>query len=194
MIIMGLDPAQLRDWSALAVVDMQIKQLDSGKGRAEYSLLAMGRKQGLPYDQIVDWAAGTWRRPEFNTREPPEFILDSTGVGIAVKDMLKTKGVPVRAVTITAGEVMTRAGSIIHLGKARLIGTFLAAFDSGKVRINPSMPIWEALQQELLNYRAEISAQGRAKFEAAEGEHDDLLFSLALAVWYGEEIKRGNKL
>jgi hypothetical protein len=56
------------------------------------------------------------------------------------------------------------------------------------------MPIWPALEKEMLSFRAEMSAQGNAKFEAAPGEHDDMLFSLALAVWYGEEIKRGGKL
>ena len=78
--------------------------------------------------------------------------------------------------------------------KARLIGTFLGAFDAGKVHVNPNMPIWPALEKEMLGYRAEMSAQGRAKFEACEGEHDDMLFSLAMAVWYGEEVKRGKRL
>ena len=194
--IISLDPAQLRDWSALAVVDM--KYVASGplgrSGRFEYDLVAMARKQGLPYDQIVDWVVRTLRKPEFNRNQPPEFLLDSTGVGVAVADMLRAKGVRMKAVTITAGEAFSRQGPIYHVGKARLIGTFLGAFDSGKVRVNPNMPIWPALEKELLGFRAEMSAQGRAKFEAEPGENDDMLFALALCVWYGEEVKRGKRL
>ena len=187
--ILSLDPAQLRDWSALSAINMQYRG-----GRMIYDLVGMNRKQGLPYDQIVDWAVKTINRSEFNRDQPPEFVLDATGVGVAVNDMLKAKGVRAKAVTITVGEAYSRVGSLIHIGKARLIGTFLGAFDSGKVRVNPNMPIWPQLEREMLGFRAEMSAQGRAKFEAEQGEHDDMLFSLAMAVWYGEEVLRGKRL
>jgi hypothetical protein len=189
--ILALDPAQLRDWSALAAVDMQYRPTEKRFG---YDLVAMNRKQGLPYDQIVEWVAKTLKNPAFNQKQPPEFILDSTGVGVAVRDMLRAKGVRLKAVTITAGESMTRQGSIIHLGKARLIGKFLGAFDAGKVRVNPNMPIWPDVEREMLSFRAEMSAQGRVKMEAEQGENDDMLFALALCVWYGEEIMKGGKL
>ncbi len=190
-IIIALDPAQLRDWSALAVVDMQYKTTEK---RFEYDLVAMGRKQGLPYDQIVDWVIRTLKRPEFNRAQPPEFLLDATGVGVAVRDMLKAKGVRAKAVTITSGETLSRQGANIHLGKARLIGKFLGAFDAGKVHVNPNMPIWPQVEREMLSFRAEMSSQGRVKLEAEPGENDDMLFALAMTVWYGEEILRGGKL
>ena len=189
--IISLDPAQLRDWSALAVVDMHYQP---DKKRFGYSLVAMARKQGLPYDQIVDWVARIYHKPEFNADVPPELVIDSTGVGVAVRDMLLAKGLRPKAITITAGEAYSQVGSSFHVGKARLIGTFLGAFDGGKVAVNPSMPIWPQLEKEMLAYRAEISAQGRAKFEAEEGEHDDMIFALAQAIWYGEEVKRGKRL
>lgn len=190
-ILIALDPAQLRDWSALAVVDMQYKPAAK---RFEYDLIAMGRKQGLPYDQIVDWVIRTLKRPEFNRAQPPEFLLDATGVGVAVRDMLAAKGVRMKAVTITAGEAFSRQGPIYHVGKARLIGKFLGAFDAGKVHVNPNMPIWPQVEREMLSFRAEMSSQGRVKLEAEPGENDDMLFALAMTVWYGEEILRGGKL
>lgn len=186
--ILSLDPAQLRDWSALCAVDMQYNQ---AQRRFHYNLVAMNRKQGLPYDQIVEWVARTIKNPAFNAKQPPEFLLDATGVGVAVKDMLRSKGVKPKAITITAGETLTRVGPEIHLGKARLIGKFLGAFDAGKVHVNPNMPIWPQVEKEMLSFRAEMSAQGRVKLEAEPGENDDMLFALAMAVWYGEEILRG---
>ncbi len=189
--IQSLDPAQLRDWSALCALKMYYEEK---RKRMEYDLVAMNRKQGLPYDQIVSWAVDTYKKPVFWAGLPPKFVLDSTGVGVAVRDMMRSKGVPVVAVTITAGEAITRQGPIIHVGKARMIGKFLGAFDAGKVHVNPNMPIWPKVEHEMLSFRAEMSAQGRAKFEAEEGEHDDMLFALAQGVWYGEEILRGGKL
>jgi hypothetical protein len=189
--ILGLDPAQLRDWSALAAVDMQYM---AEQKRCGYNLVAMNRKQGLPYDQIVDWVVKALKNPAFNKERPPEFVLDATGVGVAVNDMFRAKGIRAKAVTITAGNGLNREGYIFHLGKARLIGKFLGAFDAGKVHVNPNMPIWPQVEREMLSFRAEMSAQGRVKMEAEQGEHDDLLFALALCVWYGEEILRGGKL
>ncbi len=189
--IISLDPAQLRDWSAVAVVDMQYRP---DTRRFGYSLIAMARKQGLPYDQIVDWVSRIYHKPEFNQQQPPDLVVDSTGVGVAVVDMLHTRGLRLKAVTITSGESFSQQGSAFHVGKARLIGTFLGAFDGGKVNVNPNMPIWPQLEKEMLSYRAEISAQGRAKFEAEQGENDDMLFALAMAVWYGEEVRRGKRL
>ncbi|MCK9569672.1 hypothetical protein M0R72_12085 [Candidatus Pacearchaeota archaeon] len=189
--ILALDPAQLRDWSALAAIDMQYKV---ERKRFEYSLVAMNRKQALPYDQIVDWVIKALKNPAFNTHSPPEFVLDATGVGVAVNDMFRAKHIRTKAVTITVGNGLNREGSIIHLGKARLVGKFLGAFDAGKVHVNPDMPIWPAVEREMLSFRAEMSAQGRVKLEAEQGEHDDMLFALALCIWYGEEILRGGKL
>lgn len=194
LFVISLDPAQLKDWSAISVVKMYYAELTE---RFEYDLVAMARKQGLPYDKIVDWARDVYKKPAFNKGnggKPPFFVTDATGVGVAVNDMLHTGGIWTYAVTITQGESKTGGGYRYHVGKARLIGKFLGAFDSGKVHINPNMPIWPLLEKEMLAYRAEMSSQGRAKFEAEEGQHDDMIFSLAQNIWFCEEVLRGAKL
>jgi hypothetical protein len=186
--IIALDPAQLRDWSALAVVKMDYV---AARERMEYALVALARKQGLPYDKIVDWAVDAWKKPVFwnGCDDDPAFVLDATGVGVAIRDMLIHKNLNPESVMITAGEAYRRE-VFIYLGKARLIGTFLGAFDAGKVQVNPGLPMWPQLEKEMLSFRAEMSAQGHAKFEAEQGEHDDMLFALALAVWWGESRPR----
>jgi hypothetical protein len=194
--ILSLDPAQVRDWSALAAIDMHYV---GARKRFEYDLVAMGRKQGLPYDHptepsIASWALSVYKKKEFWDKQPPHFLLDATGVGVAVRDILASKGIRLKAVTITVGNTYTRKGPIYHVGKPRLIGKFLGAFDAGKVHVNPALPIWPKLEREMLAFRSELSAQGNAKFEAEQGENDDMLFALAQGVWYGEEILRGGKL
>ncbi|MCK9569508.1 hypothetical protein M0R72_11260 [Candidatus Pacearchaeota archaeon] len=195
-IILALDPAQLHDWSALAAIDMKyVKRGALGNdGRYEYDLIAMNRKQALPYDQIVEWVIKALKNPAFNAHAPPKFLLDATGVGVAINDMFRAKGQRPIAITITLGNTLTRIGSVAHLGKARLIGKFLGALDAGKVHVNPDMAIWPQVEREMLSYRAEMSAQGRVKMEAEPGENDDMLFAFAMAVWYGEEILRGARL
>jgi hypothetical protein len=192
--IISMDPAKLRDWCSICVLDMY----PSGENkRFEYNLIAMNRKQGLPYDHpekpsVASWALEVWKNPAFwGNKQPPIFILDSTGVGVAVTDIMKAKGMSPKAIMITAGNAITREGSTIHVSKARMIGKFIGAFDAGKVHINPGMAIWPKVQRELLAFRAELTAQGNARFEAEEGENDDMVMALAQGVWYGEEILKG---
>ena len=190
--ILSLDPAQLRDWSALSAIRMK---WNIDKKRHEYALVALNRKQHLPYNEIVDWAIETLHKPIFReqTTDYPELVLDSTGVGVAIRDMFHQKGVRPKAIMITVGNGKSKDGGTYHVGKARLIGSFLAAYDSGKVEVNPNLPMWPQLEHEMLSFRAEMSSQGHAKFEAMSGEHDDLLLSLAQGVWYGEDVLRGAK-
>lgn len=188
--ILALDPAQLHDWSALAAVKMEQKP----EGNA-YQLVNLERRQKVPYDIIVDWVVKAFSTAAFwpdklsypPLIDKPELVLDATGVGVAINDALRVRGLRPKAASIVAGNGLNASNGIYHLGKARLIGKFLAAFDSGRVQINPNLPIYPQLERELISYRAEISNQGNAKFEAPPGEHDDLLFALALAIWWGEE-------
>lgn len=189
--IISLDPAKLRDWCALSAVDMQYV---ATKKRFQYDVVTIARKQGLDYPDMVDWVIGILKMKQFNESEPPKFVMDATGVGVAVSDMFKAKGIRHHAITFTKGNICKREGSHIHVGKPRLVGKFLGAFDAGKVRVNPGQPLWPQMEREMLAFKAEMKENGYSKFEAEEGENDDLLISLAQAVWYGEEILRGGKL
>lgn len=196
-ILQSLDPAKLRDWCSLCVIDMHYSE---PRRRFEYSLIAMNRKQGIPYDHQTDPSIASWSLEVYKNQRfwqsgvPPTFILDSTGVGVAVRDILAAKGIRLKAIVLTSGNSIKREGSIIHVSKARLIGKFIGAFDAGKVHVNPSMPIWPKVERELLSFRAGLTAQGNARFEAEDGENDDMLMALAQGVWYGEEILRGSRL
>lgn len=189
--VLSLDPAQLRDWSAVAAVKMRY---DRTKRKMVYDLVNMERRQKIPYDEIVEWAVNAYNTPDFNHPVPALFLLDATGPGLALDSMFKLKGTRVKPIIITSGQAMTHDGPFIHIGKPRLFGTFMAAFDSGRVQINPNMPIYPTLEKEMVNFRAKLSASGNALFEAGPGENDDLLFSLAMNIWYCEEILRGAKI
>ncbi|MEI8003966.1 MAG: hypothetical protein WCG94_06480, partial [Methanothrix sp.] len=182
--IISLDPAKVRDWSAISVLDMHLVK---AKRRFEYDLIALNRKQKLPYDHptetsIASWAVSVYKNQRFWGKEPPTFLIDATGVGSAVADILKTKGIPVEEITITTGNAATQEGSMYHVGKARLIGKFLGVFDAGKLHINPGLPLMPLLEREMLGFKAELTQHGNTKFEAQEGENDDLLLSLAQGI------------
>ena len=48
----------------------------------------------------------------------------------------------------------------------------------------------DTLIQELSNFKVKITTKGNDTYEAwREGQHDDLVLSVALACWYGENTQ-----
>lgn len=182
--IISLDPAQLNDYSALAV--LECSELDN-----TYRLVSLARRQHQPYTEIVAWAKKVFLNPKFNDIKDvstrPIFVLDVGGVGRAIKDMLTAEGIQSVGIQLTGGESVSRNGDTYHVSKSFVIGKFLAAWDEGRVKVPSNASFWPLFEKELKAFRGEMSAMGRAKFEAAQGEHDDLVMAVAQAVWYGEQ-------
>lgn len=177
--MISLDPAQLHDYSALAVIE---------KEGSTYRIVSLTRRQRLPYTEIVAWAQKVYLNPKFreDVAHAPAFLLDVGGVGRAIADMFTAVKVPVTAIQLTGGETETKDGDTYHVSKSLLIGRFLRAWDEGRVQMPSRASFLGMLQAELRAFRGEMSSQGRVRFEAEQGEHDDLVLSVAQAVWWGE--------
>ena len=177
--IISLDPAQLHDYSALAVIE---------KEGGIYRIVSLSRKQRLPYTEIVAWAQKVYLNPKFreDVAHPPFFLLDVGGVGRAIADMLTAAKVPVTGIQLTGGEAETKEGNTHYVSKSLLIGRFLRAWDEGRVKMPAAASFLDLFNSELRAFKGEMSSQGRVRFEAEQGEHDDLVLAVAQAVWWGE--------
>lgn len=177
--IISLDPAQLHDYSALAVLE----KIDT-----TYRILSLKHRQHLPYTEIVEWAKKVFLNPKFSkdVTSPAVFVLDIGGVGMAIKDMMIAAGVPPVGIQYTGGATVSRDGDNWHVSKSFIVGKFLAAWDEGRVLMPSNASFLGMFQGELRAFRGEMSAHGRAKFEAEQGEHDDLVMACAQGTWYGE--------
>jgi hypothetical protein len=122
-----------------------------------------------------------------------DLIVDYTGVGRAVADLLEEAGLgmPVTLVTITGGDVVTRG----ERGEQRVPKRDLAAvvqvcLQSERLHIAETLPLARTLTDELVNIRVKVSLAGHDSYGAGaewrEGNHDDLVLALALATWQGE--------
>jgi len=180
--IISLDPAQLHDYSALAV--LECSKTDNGNNI--YRLVSLNSKQRLPYTEIVAWSKKVCENPKFRLDYPPIFILDVGGVGRAIGDMLNAANVKIMGIQLTGGESVTREGDTWRVSKSFVIGKFLGAWDEGRVLMPSRASFLNLFKRELLAFRGEMSAQGRARFEAGQGEHDDLVMAVAQAIWWAE--------
>jgi hypothetical protein len=132
--------------------------------------------------------------------------VDTTGVGRPVADMLKSRlqkwlesNRQVRLttgwITITGGDSVTKAeGGGLRVPKRDLASAPLVLMQNGQLKIAEAMPLAETLRKELLNFKVKINiSTAHDSYEAwREGDHDDLVLSVALACWAGERFpKRG---
>lgn len=187
--IVSLDPAQLHDYSALAVLECTPGTMLGGGQDNVYRVKSLKRKQKLPYPEIVQWSRRVFLNPAFQRAadiSEPQFVIDAGGVGRAILDMLTAEHVKCIPIQLTGGEAESCVGGTYHVSKSFLIGKFLAAWDAGRVQVPATASFLPMLQTELEAFRGSMSSQGRARFEAEQGEHDDLVMSLAQAVWYFE--------
>jgi hypothetical protein len=121
-------------------------------------------------------------------RTPPllgnaELATDGTGVGAAVTDQLRVEGLRFKSVVITGGQKETRDGTTYKVPKRDLIAAAQVLLQQRRLKIAPALPEAKTLIDELLGYRYRLSEVGSNTYGAwREGQHDDLLLALCLAV------------
>jgi hypothetical protein len=203
-LFIGLDLGQMADYTALAVVQKREERrprppADSAEWGylhrsdevtfLEYQLRHLERLPlGTPYTEVAK------RVRQVQTSEPVAsaksyVVVDVTGVGLPVFEMLKGAGVEdLHGVSIHAGDAVTRDGRINRVPKRDLVSTLQVLLQGGKLKFAEGLPDGEVLRHELQSFRAKINlATGHDSYEAwREGDHDDLVLALALACWFAE--------
>lgn len=114
----------------------------------------------------------------------PDLIVDASGVGLPVVQLLDEAGLRPLKVSITSGAAVTRAGNRHwHVAKSVLISGLDAALHTGELKFAPELRETPTMKEELANFDRHVAAAGRATYAARTGAHDDLVLSCALCVW-----------
>lgn len=184
----GVDLGQARDFTAVAIAErIAIGELRNGRdvelpNPPPYNLHIrhLERFRHAPYPEVCDRLESLLSR----LTRSYDLAVDSTGVGLAVTDLLRDRGLRFRAVTITGGDKETSEGRNHRLPKRDLIAGLQVLLQSGRLKIAADLEHAETLRNELLNFRVKISASGHDSYEAwREAAHDDLVLAAALCSW-----------
>jgi len=187
MYLLGLDLGQAADYSALAIARRREE-----RGVSSYTLPWLERfPLGTSYPAIV--AAVVARVRQLATQEPATprvLVVDATGVGRPVVDLLRQARPAARlvAVTITGGDAATHDGPQWRVPKRELVSTAQVFLQGRRLAIAAALPEAATLTRELLAFQVKISAETAHDSYGAwrEGAHDDLVLAVALALWAGE--------
>ncbi|MFO0821644.1 MAG: hypothetical protein U0792_00630 [Gemmataceae bacterium] len=179
----GLDLGTQADFSALVVVEQGQMKDEDGFHVPTYTVRHLERWHlGTRYPQIVDGLVKRFAEPPLARST---LVIDSTGVGAPVVDMIRTSGIDatISPWVITAG-FKEGDGTV---PKRDLVGAIQATLGTKRLKIVPTLPEAAALVKELEAFRVKVTADRNETFAAwREKDHDDLVLALALAVWFGE--------
>jgi hypothetical protein len=137
----------------------------------------------LPVPVGWEWQGGT--------NPPYRLLIDATGVGRPIVETFRHRGLAAIAVVLHAGDRVTQhAWNDYTVPKRVLIGALQVALQTGRFRVAKALPDAAVLVKEALNFQYKLTPAGHDMYGAwREGQHDDLLLSAALTVWYGEATK-----
>jgi len=132
-----------------------------------------------PYPAVVE----AIRRIIINLPRGADLIVDFTGVGRGIFDMLVDHGLNPIGVTMTGGFEVHRTGTIVTVPKSTLVSKLVAKVHAGELTVHRDLADWPALKRELLNFRSGVTPAGMETWNARSGEHDDLVIATSLCVW-----------
>jgi hypothetical protein len=197
MWIAGLDLGQAQDFTAMVVLKRTTVETTKEDGteerHREYDCPAIHRwPLGTLYPDIIkDLQKMLPKLPDLPER--PRLVVDGTGCGRPVVDMIRQAKLPVHhlsPVSISSGATTNEIDGYRSVPKRDLVGATMGVAQRGYLHINRDMPMADILVKELRAFRALITLHGKEKYENdwRVAPHDDLVLALALALHYGETV------
>ena len=184
--IVGVDLGQVADYTAIVVLEGH--RVDLRGELTTYHLRYAERLLGQPYPVIV--AQVKVLMTHLDTLGRTTLVVDGTGCGRPVIDMLVHENLYPIAVTITGGDQVHQDGRSYRTPKRDLVGALQVLLQTERLKIAEQLPLAPTLVQELLAFRVRIDpATAHDSYSSwREKDHDDLVLATALACWWGERF------
>jgi hypothetical protein len=127
-------------------------------------------------------------------KDKTKLVVDATGVGRPVVDMLKQRGLKPIAIAIHGGDTVSADSGFLRVPKRDLVAAVQVMLQTERLKFASAIPALPQLIQELLAFRVKIDPTTAHDSYGSwrEGTHDDLVLALAVAAWYGERPQAPN--
>ncbi len=206
MFTIGADLGQSQDYTALTVletvvIDGNIPPLFTNPNKPFdkkpepdhfFALRHLERLSlGMPYPAQVSKIAELYTKVSMMGKT--NMVIDGTGVGRAVVDLLRERGLSFVPVQITGGNAETSSGTYLGVPKRDLVASVQVLLQSGKLKISSTLELSETLTKELLGFKVTFNnrnhdSYGNDSLSWRDAPHDDLVLATALACWQAEKM------
>jgi hypothetical protein len=184
--VMGLDVGPAGEPTGFAIVERPA--METRPNEYHYHLRHIERfPTGMAYTAIIGAVA---ERVTAGVKSSP-IAVDLTAVGRQFLEQCwrSRQGLNVHAFAVTAGLSVQKAENHITLVPKRdLVMSLQLVLQGRRLKIAPELPQASLLTTELSNFRMKsVPINDQAAVEWRQGRHDDLVFAVALAVWFAEK-------
>ncbi len=195
LTVAGLDLGQKQDYTALAILERHKITYTARNAltweyltATEHVLTHIERLPlHLPYPELIQLVRDRLQMIPPQNGGPLQLIVDATGAGIPVVDLIRASGLSrgLVPVTITSGQSVTQGQDGYGVPKRTLISGLQVAFENHDLHLAAGLgESVEVLIGELMEMRCKVSESGHEKFGVwRDGLHDDLVLATALAWW-----------
>lgn len=196
MYYVSLDVGQAADFSAVSVTEKIIQRTQEKTELGHpiwidrYHVRHLQRYPlNTPYPMVIDQVGKMLKSPQLADKS--KLLVDATGVGRPVVESMIEKQMKPIAILITGGdtESFDVDTSSWHVAKKILISNMLMLFGSGQLLFAEKLQEKQTVINELTNFKMKLTRAGNTTYEAwRESDHDDLVLSIAIGVWYAKRF------
>lgn len=182
--VVAVDIAKKSDYTAIMVTQ---------RGEDGYDIIFLSKLQGLSYPDVARTINRVMVHPRLS--RAADLLVDSTGVGEAVIDLLRDQGLNPVSILFTGGK-QTQEVSIprfsgfarsvreYHVPKQELVTAGAVLLQQGKIRMVPSLECAGEFRQQMSAFTGKASKRG-IRYEAEdEFIHDDLVVCYLMTAWW----------
>lgn len=196
----GVDVGQSPDPSALVVLKRveQVREKESPPGTVAWEreprmLVSKYQAQllkeydlGTPYNTVVQDCKKLMQHPQLVKQTV--LLVDATGVGKPVIEMMQLNRLAPIGVTITGGSSVHQHPLGYTVPKRDLVTALQVLFQTSRIELPGQIPETQRVLDQLQRLTVKINEKANDQYglEREEGNHFDLAIALALAGWYAE--------
>jgi hypothetical protein len=177
MFVVGYDVGKSADPSAIAILDAVGPQA---------TITAIARMAlGMPYTEQVEYLLAVMQKFKRDGASAA-VVVDMTGVGAPIVDLLRDRGLAPAPILITGGDRVVYEHGIYRVPKTVLITGLVIGLDETRCAYVPTMPNADLFASEMQAYRETRTTRGTVVYGEPwrEGPHDDLVLAAAIAYFY----------
>lgn len=120
-----------------------------------------------------------------------KLVIDGSGLGAVVSDILVDQNIPHHALTMVSGQNWSRKGRKVSVGKTLLIETLSVLLSTGELTFAFDLPLRSECESDLASFVLTETAAGNQVITQSRqsGSHGDLGIGLAISSWAAQYLK-----
>lgn len=193
---LGVDLAQSRDFTALVCVHDECLPMWGGGSRQvlgprQRTIVFADKFKGVSYPDVVSHVIRTMLKEPLRGRA--RLVIDASGLGRVVSDLLFEQRVEHHAIQMTVGQNWVKKDRYVNVGKTLLLETLSLLFATGDLTFAHDLPLRGDILAELETFQLELTAAGNQIITQGKSgaHHGDLAIALAAACFASENLLPG---